>query len=343
MTPEAGPAEPRQIVAMTAGSTPPDRASIARGLGAVVKIGGGSTTLVAVVSDVLVPLGWLTLGVAVLALLALVVCMLPAKWVDDRGRSWFKGYWRGAVVTSLAVSMVLSLIAFGITRSAPPGGWLGSQVPAVRDLQTQLGIITVQTAEIADNTRQINEKIDRLKQETSVDPRKELANIGVSWSTDAFVEALEASDARSVKLFLDGGMSPTVLHKGTSAVVYILQPRLPSPIPMLELMIKAGFDPNVNLVDGRIFAGYGLPPHFESADLPPEYAAWQDSFGGPALLWVVIRAAYAGPTASDLEVIKFLVDRGVDTKVTKQFLVAYKPIWGDTPAFQQVWHAVYRD
>src|SRR6058998_3438447 len=178
---------------------------------------------------------------------------------------------------------------------------------------------------------------DAPTKEASKDPRKELASIGVTWSTDSFVEALEASDARVVGLFLDGGMSPTVLHKGTSAVLYILQPLLPDPIPMLKLMIAKGYDVNATLIDARIMRDYGsgMPPYWDPPDLP-DYSSFYHTFSGPALLWVAMRAAYAGPTQSDLGVIDFLRHQGADTRLTQRFLTAMESVWDQFPAYQTV-------
>ena len=184
---------------------------------------------------------------------------------------------------------------------------------------------------------------DAPTKEASSDPRKELASIGVTWSTGSFVEALEASDARVVQLFLDGGMSPTVLHKGTSAVLYILQPLLPDPIPMLKLMIAKGYDVNATLIDARIMRDYGsgMPPYWDPPDLP-DYSSFYHVFSGPALMWVAMRAAYAGPTQSDLGVIDFLRHQGADTKLTQRFLAAMESAWGHTPVYQKVRERVTR-
>ena len=184
---------------------------------------------------------------------------------------------------------------------------------------------------------------DAPTKETSSDPRKELASIGVAWSTQSFVEALQASDARVVGLFLDGGMSPTVLHKGTAAALYILQPLLPDPIPMLKLMIAKGYDVNATLIDARIMRDYGsgMPPYWDPPDLP-DYSSFYHTFSGPALLWVAMRAAYAGPTQSDLGVIDFLRHQGADTRLTQRFLTAMEPAWGHTPVYQTVLARVTR-
>ena len=179
---------------------------------------------------------------------------------------------------------------------------------------------------------------DAPTKETSSDPRKELASIGVAWSTQSFVEALQASDARVVGLFLDGGMSPTVLHKGTAAALYILQPLLPDPIPMLKLMIAKGYDVNATLTDAIIMSHYGseMPPYWNPAPDLPEYSSFYHVFSGPALMWVAMRAAYAGPTQSDLAVIDFLRHQGADTRLTQRFLAAMESVWGQFPAYQTV-------
>jgi hypothetical protein len=343
------PAQPTQPAQLPSTESTPTKA-----IKTVLAIGSGWTTLVAIVTDVLAPLGSLTPVLAAIVLLAFGVCAVPGRMaqpVHVYGRRLFPRYWRAPLMGALAVSFVLLVIASFITKSAPEGGWVASKVPAVRDVQEKLGLISARTQEIADATRGIKEdtgkivgKLDQLKQETSADPRKELANLGVAWTAQAFIDAMMDGDQRSVKLFLDGGMSPTLNHKGASAVLYILQPKLPDPVPVLTLIVDAGFDPNTNLIDASILRHYSqsLPPHFESPDLPADYAAWQGSFGGPALLWVVIRAAWAGPTASDLKVIEFLRSRGADTRLPKQFLTAMQPVWGDMAPYQQVRKAVTR-
>jgi hypothetical protein len=346
MSPTTEPA-PQPAQPPHAESTP------AKSIKTILAIGSGASTLVAIVTDMLAPLGSLTLIIAAIVALVLAAFWVPGKLtrrVHAFGQRHFPQYWPGQLRGVLALSCVLLVLASFVTKSAPEGGFVASKVPEVHALQEKLGLIAARTQEIADTTRGIKEdtgtivgKLDQLKQETSADPRKELANLGVPWTAQAFIDAMMDGDQRSVKLFLEGGMSPSLNHKGASAVLYILQPKLPDPVPVLKLIVDAGFDPNTNLIDASILRHYSasLPPHFESPDLPADYAAWQHCFGGPALLWIVIRGAWAGPTASDLKAIAFLRSRGADTRLPKQFLAAMQPIWGDMPPYQQVRKAVY--
>jgi hypothetical protein len=105
---------------------------------------------------------------------------------------------------------------------------------------------------------------------------------------------------------------------------------------MLKLMIEKGYDVNAILTDATIMRHYGsLPPYWTPPDLP-NYSSFTRTFSGPALMWVAMRAAYAGPTQSDLEVIDFLRHHGADTRITERLLTAMESAWGDTPAYQKV-------
>jgi hypothetical protein len=210
----------------------------------------------------------------------------------------------------ILAGVALSVIAIGATFWRL--GFIGHDTKeirsAVEEENTQIGNVA--------------EDVKKTKKETSSDPRKELANMGIQWSTQSFVDALMASDARTVRLFLAGGMAANTVHNGASAILYIFQPNLPDPVPMLKLIFASGYDANVTLIDTRVLALYGnlLPPHFVAPGLPPEYAAWKRTFAGPALLWVVILSWYEGPTQSDRQVIQFLLQHGADPSLSRAFL-----------------------
>jgi hypothetical protein len=334
----------------------------------LVAIAGGLTSVVALVNDILVPQAWLAVLVAVVAGAGLLVSVIPARrWpaLDEFARRRLpNGYWRLPIVASLALVVGISAVAYGVSSSAPPGGWVGTQVPVVHDWQQSWGIIKEQTAQIAVDTGQIREDTDEIKekasqilddtgqirddvgaiasqiagtkQETSEDPRKELANLGVQWSTGAFAEALRTGDYRAVELFLAGEMSPTVLHEGASGVLYALEPGTPDQVAMLEVVIAGGFDPEELVFDDSGVLGYD-DCCFQSEDMT--VMSW-GQFQGPLLMWLAVREAYGRPDTSDISVIEYLLDLGVDTTITKAYLLNAEYAFGDYPSFQAARDAI---
>jgi hypothetical protein len=264
---------------------------------------------------------------------------------EMRAKMRFGTRWHRTSLEFLGTWFVVFLIACLLTYTAPGnGGRLAAQLGSVESLQERIGVVEERTnaigidttaikadtnairedtGAIKDDTSAIRDQLGGLKHETSEDPRKELANIGIQWTTGAFVEALETGDARAVSLFLKGGMSAETQHNGASAVLYILQPTLPDPIPMLQLLVDSGYDPNANLVDPIIMAhwdgGFGtIPWQFEHEKLPEGYTS--GSFRGPVLFWVVMLDGYLGVTDSERNVILFLLDHGADPTIPKAFL-----------------------
>lgn len=65
----------------------------------------------------------------------------------------------------------------------------------------------VNTEIIKDKVSDVQAKLGKVKQETSVDPRKELANLGVQWDRGTMEQAIRHGDLRTVKLFNEGGMT----------------------------------------------------------------------------------------------------------------------------------------
>ncbi|PRD13851.1 STY4199 family HEPN domain-containing protein [Pantoea coffeiphila] len=65
----------------------------------------------------------------------------------------------------------------------------------------------VNTEIIKDKVSDVQDKLGNVKQETSSDPRKELANMGVQWDQGEMEQAIRRGDLRTVQLFNEGGMS----------------------------------------------------------------------------------------------------------------------------------------
>ena len=313
-------------------------------LDAKAAVGVGCT----VIGDLLEPIGDFTVWFFLAFLTILIGCVVALRSWATRMEKLGKeptlepgGPPRGArFLTAISVPGFLLtglLLALQASSGASETGAIAQQFPAIAELQRQVGLTHRKLDALAGTLQVVEREVSRTKRETSTDPRKELANLGIVWTTEAFVEALMTGDARAVRLFLAGGMSAETSHTGASAVLYILQPNLPDPVPMLELLVAAGYDPDAPLLDTRILPHYGeaLPPQFEGPGLPSEYSAWNRTFAGPALLWVAIRASYAGATENDRKVIQFLRSRGASTTLTRSFLEAVRPAWGDTESFKE--------
>lgn len=65
----------------------------------------------------------------------------------------------------------------------------------------------VNTEAIRSDVNEVGKTVAGVKKETSTDPRKELANIGISWDEDNIRAAIDRGDTRVVSLFMDGGMN----------------------------------------------------------------------------------------------------------------------------------------
>ncbi|WP_192459120.1 STY4199 family HEPN domain-containing protein [Musicola keenii] len=63
------------------------------------------------------------------------------------------------------------------------------------------------TGHLGSKLNNIGSQLENVKQETSADPRKELANLGISWEQKSLQQAVIRGDLRTVKLLNEGGMS----------------------------------------------------------------------------------------------------------------------------------------
>jgi hypothetical protein len=98
------------------------------------------------------------------------------------------------------------------------------------------------TQEISTDVKKIDHKLDNVKQETSADPRKELANMGVAWSKEKFVEAIKASDAKVVSLFIRGGVSLNDSFTKLNIAFLFAKDKYPSHEEVLKVMRSEGMD-----------------------------------------------------------------------------------------------------
>jgi hypothetical protein len=167
--------------------------------------------------------GWmLSIGAGVLALMALAAMLVRAELrervrkVTDQSEET-QGLFEGPVVKQTGLWCLLVFGVAGILvgvkshEKAGEGGLLAGASTSAADFQGKtLGLL----AAILDTQKQSTDVLrkinDTAKKETSKDPRKELANQGVAWTSDNMFSAIRDRDAKTLQLFVEGGMlAPT--------------------------------------------------------------------------------------------------------------------------------------
>jgi hypothetical protein len=335
-------------------------------------VAGGIATTVGVVGDILIPIAWLAPVLMLVAGIGLAASVIGPNvpLINRRGSAAFRSYWGRPLSIALAFCVGVTGVASVLTASSP-GGWLGSNVAAVRDVQLDWGLIDARTAQMIIDTGQIKDDLAEIKAkldaltagivgvsspspgsqvaptgtpgpdtaptlpQVTPDPRRELADLGVSWTTAAFVEALSTSDVRAVELFIRGGMSPDVLYQDSAALLYALTPSVPDPVAVLDVVIGSGFDIDTLLVD----EGHLGPDACCFMTDDEQTYAW-GSFRGPALLWVVVRASHDVAQSSDIVLIDYLLEHGADAATTRLWLDEVASYMSDYPAFRAARDAV---
>ena len=108
----------------------------------------------------------------------------------------------------------------------------------------RLGLIDAKLDSISRGVADVDSKLKQVKTETSSDPRKELANLGVLWSVDAFFNAIRQGDARTVKLFLAGAMTTESADSQGRPLPVVLALNNTNAAEILGLLVGAGLDVN---------------------------------------------------------------------------------------------------
>jgi hypothetical protein len=92
--------------------------------------------------------------------------------------------------------------------------------------------------------------------------------------------------------------------------------------------MKYGFKLDTELIDTWLMPKRGMgsmPFHFEHPKLSAKYGAWNKTFAGPALFWIVSVNAYEGGTEEDFDLIKFFVANGADVTLPLAYMrVSYR-------------------
>ncbi len=118
-----------------------------------------------------------------------------AKYHDGQGK---RQVISSAVYLSIGV-LVFSGAAFASSKHKDTNGFIGALIPHLASMQSQM-------RNIENGNKKIIATLDKVKKETSDNPRKELNNRGITWKHEDFGNAVRSSDIETVKLFLQGGM-----------------------------------------------------------------------------------------------------------------------------------------
>ncbi len=147
----------------------------------------------------------------------------------------------------------------------------------------------------------IDKKLDKVKLETSEDPRKELANIGVAWNEEQFAEAVNARDLRTVSLFIKGKIRFRDSYTVNMISKMFLAENFQGALNFIEYMHQQGFDFNKEFDNGYIWNGpYGSQIESKFRMSPLAYA-WGDPV---AMKWLL--------SNNDISVIKSWSDEIFD-------------------------------
>ncbi|QBQ99515.1 toll/interleukin-1 receptor domain-containing protein [Paraburkholderia pallida] len=120
-----------------------------------------------------------------------------------------------SAVTGFAVLAGLGLATLGLQASMHAD--LGNATHAISNSAERIDSAASSIAGTGHAVAEMDQKLDKVKLETSSDPRKELANRGILWTWGSFNTAVTDGDTPTVALFLQGGMG---LNEGTLRNAY---------------------------------------------------------------------------------------------------------------------------
>lgn len=168
---------------------------------------------------------------------------------------------------------------------------------------------------------------------------------GLSNDPQGFVNAIVNRNASVVALYLKSGLDATTLYKGASAILFGFQGESTQngdPVDLVKAFQVAGFKVDDELQDSYLMGALtnnDFPLMFNTDLAPKGYTGGYQGgkFVGSLLFWIVQRAAWAGPTDQDIQVIKYLISRGADCKVPLSFLKYNGPIaLGGTSPYEEL-------
>lgn len=117
----------------------------------------------------------------------------------------FEQAFRHKTISFIAGFVILaSLILLGIYLQSSSMGALDKASSTIQQSGTEISAAAVTIKDSGEKVATFGGKVDGLKKETSEDPRKELANMGLFWDQSTFFDNLD--DPKVAGLFVKGGM-----------------------------------------------------------------------------------------------------------------------------------------
>ncbi len=159
-------------------------------------------------------------------------------WQPDDLVFWKKGLFQ---VLAFLTTLSIAAAAYGEDNKQ---GLLSTNFETVASLQSSLGVISNKLDVISEKQDEMKEAIDLVKKETSEDPRKELANRGVSWNASSFWDALIQNDKEAIQLFIDGGFKDLKEEDGSFDFINFMKQNKDLDL-FQELFDKGIFDKNI--------------------------------------------------------------------------------------------------
>lgn len=239
----------------------------------ITGVGVGTSTLGAVITDVISPLGpygfILMMLLLMLVVLSFIIHSIPV--IDNYLSQKLEAYWYWPTAITILVAAVVMGVGYSLTKISNnngSSGYLASVFHEITVIQEDLGIIKQDIADIktntaitAKNTEEIKKNTAGSKREVSADPRKELANMGMLYNIKNFEDACVLGDMKVVKLFLAAGMNPSTVNydeflsesNKKSIVIRLIDKKLEHIVKLLRLFLEYGTNVNETMLD------YGKP------------------------------------------------------------------------------------
>ena len=170
---------------------------------------------------------------------------------------------------SIPIVALLALVQFFFPAAEDDNeSAIARMFPAVENLQVSIGALDERltsidegiaglnegVSEINEGVSEIREDVKGLKRETSDNPRKELANLGVQWNGDSFLQAIAEGDIQTVRLFVDGGIRPETARNQGRPLPIMLGKNTFNSDDMVSEVLRTGVDIDYSFPSGN-FSG----------------------------------------------------------------------------------------